>query len=298
MNPSNPFVRFDTEKVLRPQRRSIFPVRLRGPQTAGEIEIAKQRLAEGRTRETIQGTEIEHLHSMKSLVEYLEEPRENEKPAERIARETACSEAFSCNPWKYEPLLLDDLLKARIMQSADDIQQMRGLIRAGSWNTYQHESESDILQRLKTLRSITEYHRQTLIRTSDPTTSREHHEDLQEELAAIDHVISDVRNGVTGEALEASVKTIENINVTSWHDLKRHHAIRGEQPRPDAPDALTKQLYQEIALIRPIRDLLYLRRLYPVLAQKGLQPKTVQYTSARKNLIPPPLPRRKPVPTR
>lgn len=288
MNFSNPFDRFKTEPVLRRERRSIFPVRTRGPQTEGEIIIARKRTEEQRGRELIGGKVMEHMHSIHDLRDYLAEPRQNETPIQRRERETACANSFTCNPWKYEPLLLDDLIQARVMESPQDIHKLRGIIRAGSWNTYERESIPDILKRLKHLRDIVEFHRRALTDPRDTSTTREHLDDLDEELEGIDKVIADVSSGVIGEPLEVSVRTIEDINVTTWHKLKQHHIIRGERPQPDRPDTLTKQLYQELALIRPIRDLLYLRRLYPVLAHMSVQPNMPVYVG-RKNLAPPPL---------
>ncbi len=194
----------------------------------------------------------EHLHLIHDLQAYLAEPRTQERAFERLQRETACADVFRCDPWKYEPLLLDDLLKARTFQLPEEIQQLRGLIRAGSWNTYERQEQDDILKRLKELREIE-----------------------KQEAPHIDRVIADIRNGVIGEALEISVRTIENINVTAWHQLKRYHGIRGEQAHIEKPNVLTEQLHTELTLIRPIRDLLYFRRLYPVLAQISVQQEPV-----------------------
>lgn len=190
----------------------------------------------------------EHLYLIHDLQAYLAEPRMQERAFERFQRETACADVFQCDPWKYEPLLLDDLLKARTFQSPEEIHQLRGLIRAGSWNTYEHQEQDDILKRLKELREIE-----------------------KQEAPHIDRVIADIRNNVIGEALEISVHTIENMNVTAWHQLKRYHGIRGEQAHIEKPNALTEQLHAELTLIRPIRDLLYFRRLYPILAQISVQ---------------------------
>jgi len=152
----------------------------------------------------------------------------------------ACARISDCDPWKYEPFVLDDLIRERITSNRlSHIKKLRELIRAGSCMTYPRMSTDDVLHNLQLLK---------------------HHGERPE---SINQLRQSIQSHILGQELEAAAELVENISVRLWLQLKQLivlHAIPDEQLRGHY---LTRPLYQEIEFLRPVRDLLYYRLLYP-----------------------------------
>lgn len=161
--------------------------------------------------------------------------------------ESACLEAYTCDPWAYEPVLLDTLVRAKeTHEKPEKIQELRALIRAGSWMHYQRHDEQDILERIRQLRRHLPAHAEALQQAAH---------------AYIDHVV--------GEALEPAVRLIEDLDLRAWLSLKKLAHIHGVSVTDESVHLRTMR--QELEHIRAIRDAFYFRRLYPEIANKGFK---------------------------
>lgn len=257
----NPFSR---PQPPRREQRGVFETRLR-PLTPAQAEVEQQFRA--RERETADRPHLEHVHSVTHLYEYLEQS----------GRKEACANLYSCDPWKYEPLLLDDLIKERAgTNDPDRLNELRGLIRAGSWMTYGPTKESGVRGALSKLKLYEEQDWLSRIRRADPDTSKEYREGLNEEMRDLDLVARALDDGWTGDKAEDAVRVIENVNASLWLEIKKILAAHGLPWQESSRNKLTKPLYDEIERIRALRDFLYFRRLYPKRAKEALPEKTIR----------------------
>jgi hypothetical protein len=160
--------------------------------------------------------------------------------------ERACSEVYSCDPWKYEPVLLDALIIAREAEAPqEDIDRLRALIRAGSWMQYQRQDEEAVLAVLRRLRR------------REPAS-------WEARLAAAE---AQWEARETGPALEPAVRPIEDLSLRAWLMLKQAAGAHGLDHLSDASHV--RMLRDELQDLRIARDALYFRRLYPNIARKG-----------------------------
>lgn len=212
---------------------------------------------------------LEHLHTVRDLSEYLATPRDDISSEELRDRQSACRGIYSCDPQTYEPYLLDDVLQSRMQRQHEaELNQLRGLIRAGSWMTYKRQTLETALDQLTQFEKNLSQDGHARIIAADPSTATEHYLNLQQELTEIQQIRDALRANITGKELEPIVRLVEDFNIHLWQRLKQYHAIRGEHVSRVQPDKVSKPLYQEIALLRPIRDLLYFRRVYPNWARR------------------------------
>jgi len=239
------------------RRRSVMDMHPRGRTPE---EVAAEESFRRREKEKLGG--YERLHTILDLNRYL-----NERPNGG----EACVSRFDCDPWKYEPLLLDDLIKARSQNAPQTrIDELRGLIRAGSWMTYPRTGQSGALQRLREVAQSEEDGWQAKIRQADPDTSRELKADMQEMLQELRQVTADLAAGKTGPELEAAVRAVEDLNARAWLSLKGYMAARGGDLAETKKQPAARPLVEEIERLRLVRDLLYFRRLYPKWAKLSL----------------------------
>lgn len=204
--------------------------------------------------------DAEHFASVVDLHGYLE----------RRGHAEACKHAYSCDPWKYEPVLFDDLIAARIKEDKPGQDELRGIIRAGSWMTYPRVDAKDIESRLKSVQQQEEASWTWRIRQADPDTAKELRDDLkevQQEIVGIQRALTD---GVVGPELESATRAIEDISARLWTDLKQLASIHGLSNEDLRRNHLTKPITQELERLRPVRDLIYYRRLYPKQAARSL----------------------------
>ncbi len=189
---------------------------------------------------------IEHLATVRDLEAYLaQELAHATDPAERKRLETACSEAYSCDPWKYEPVLLDRLIALRQADGdQEDIDRLRGLIRAGSWMQYQRHDDAAVLEDIRRLRR------------AEPERG-----DALQEAARL------YADKVVGVELEWAAQLIEDLDLRAWLNLKKLAHAHGQGT--DADTVHQRLLRQEIEDLRAVRDAFYFRRLYPTISMKG-----------------------------
>lgn len=244
---------------IAPRRpRGIFDVRTRGttPDEARTIQRFRER-ERARFSEN-----AEHLHSVTDLHAYLEER----------GHKDACAHAYSCDPWKYEPILLDDLIAERA--GANDparINTLRGLIRAGSWMSYEPVTEEDVQKRLSAVQRREEEDWMSRVRRADPATAKEHLENMEEQKQEFERVRRAISDGVVGEGLEEAVRIIENFNAYAWTETKKTLAAKGLMWQDARRDPAVRPLIDEIEKLRAVRDLLYHRRVYPSWAAEAVR---------------------------
>jgi len=281
----NPF------RNTRPPVRRItspFSVRMEGPRTPSEIAIAK---TQREKRQNING-DIEHLPSVTDLHAYLEQH----------GHADACAHAYSCDPWKYEPIMCQDLglMLGKLSEEYDhtkrenleyEINELRGLIRAGSWMTYErpdlpkdlqtyekllkHAGHTFIYEIEARLRSINLQINDPAIRRSDPTWVKEletEKKDLLRLMEATPKIADDLKRGITGDTLERSVRTFDAIYNTLLLEMQKLLAAGGTTSEDPTLQKQTRDLRGEVVILRPIRDLLYYRRLYPKQAARAITP--------------------------
>lgn len=185
--------------------------------------------------------------------------------------EDACLHAYSCDPWKYEPVLFDDLVKERMgANDPQSIAELRGLIRAGSWMTYPRPDKRDLKDAMDALRQTERQRWSWKIKQADPDTSRELSETMKDTLKQIDAIQQAIDEQRIGDDAEEAARHVEDIHASLWLTLKAEMRVHGLTDEDMDSRPATKALHEEIERLRPIRDLLYFRRLYPKLASKSL----------------------------
>lgn len=252
MREGNPFRSSPQPSYAR--RPSPFSTRMERTPTEAATE---QRFRENQRKPK---PDAEHFASIVDLHSYLD----------RRGYEEACKHAYSCDPWKYEPVLFTDLIKARINDDKPLQNELRELIRAGSWMTYPRVNEKEIETRLKEVERQEESSWTWRIRQSDPDTAKELSKDLQEVKGDIEGIRQSLQKGTVGLELETATRAIEDISARLWTDLKQLSSIHGLKEKELRTHHLTSPITQEIERLRPIRDLIYYRRLYPKQAARSL----------------------------
>lgn len=227
--------------------------------TVVDIGIARARRREKQERDA---RELETFASVSDLHDYLEER----------GHVDACAHVFKCDPWKYEPILLDDLIDERIgSNDPKKIDRLRKLIRAGSWSGYQRSTRGEIIEDLDavderiTLEGIRRIH--DAERQSDAKSASELSDELAEARRVLNAVNAAIREGLRGDAAEDATRTIEDLQASSWIKLKgvlAAHGLSLEEARADQrASRYAEPFLKEIEQLRRLRDYLYNRRCYP-----------------------------------
>ena len=234
-------------------------------------------------------TEMTHFRSVKDLQEHLE------KSGLKDACQQVVEGVSECDPWKYEGVLLDQLILARANSRSPEAKNIRDLIWVGSVQTYERKDERAILKEVDEIRFLARHAKPIKVRAEealpriqsrqeiswgkdiaksnrDPATYYEVKANATEAYEALDRVATALRQNVLGEELEPCVRLIENLQVVAWLDLKKHLAKHGlplEEMR-EKEDKETITYLKEIEDLRHVRDFLYYRRLHPDWARLAL----------------------------
>lgn len=153
---------------------------------------------------------------------------------------SACK-AKQCDPWKYEGRILADLMAARAAKDAAQTATLRGLLRAGSWWT--HERIHSGAEAAKTLETLW-------------------HDHPGDDLPHRAETLRLVRSDEIGASLEPAIAHIEDQFASWWREWKLADAAGAK--------AAAEALQAEIGHLRAVRDYLYVRRLYPLLARHAI----------------------------
>jgi hypothetical protein len=221
---------------------------------------------------------LEHLHSFSDLQEFLDKARRDRRlmPEERARLGEACDSLVGCDPWKYEPFLMDELFRElrgeadpeRIRElrgeaDPERIRELRGFIRAGSWMTYPRQTPADVLGHLSAVRQAELEDWNWRLRNADPDTAKEIKDNRDEQARDFGLTEKAVAQGFCGEDLETATRIVEDLLGHSWYELKAAMAAHGLDWRAAEKHPATAKLFREISELRPVRDYLYHRRLYP-----------------------------------
>jgi hypothetical protein len=236
------------QRQRRPTRR-IISTHMEGPRSPAEITRARAERTQEKT-----GAE-KKVATVSDLRDYLV----------ARGRADACLNLFDCDPWTYEPILLDALIRERATSGdSQTINQLRGLIRAGSWNKSKERRVlqlPDAVERIQEIQRREEQGWQERIRHADPDTSKEHKENLRELLEELAHAEELIRRGVYGEELEPAVRAIEDLNAHAWMELKKACLMHGIDPTKARAVHFASPLVEEIERLRPLRDYVYFLRV-------------------------------------
>lgn len=208
-----------------------------------------EHLATVKDLETYLGQQASHMRQQIKVMRSASQSRYAIEQAEaKLAQlESACLESYTCDPWSYEPILLDQLVHAKeAHKHSEEIQKLRSLIRAGSWMHYQRHEEVDILEKIRQLRRQFPAYADALQRAAHVYT---------------EHVV--------GEALEPAVRIIEDLDLHVWLSLKKFSHMHGVAVTENTIHIQTAR--KELEDLRAIRDAFYFRRLYPEIARKGFK---------------------------
>lgn len=219
----------------RPERQ-IFSTHLSGPRSPAEVERARREHAA--RRETISAAELERLPGQDALIQYLQ----------RKGRGQDCTDELHCHPERYEPALMDDLYAARGAGHADGLREIREVVWAGSWRLHETHDPALAARLTDALRAGVERERAALERTHP-----EDAKDLDETLRELADTAAALRGRQTGEALEPTLRTIEDWYAVTLRHVQSEHGL----PR------VHEQTRKELETLRLIRDELYYSRLFP-----------------------------------
>jgi hypothetical protein len=200
---------------------------------------------------------LEHLPGMADVAAYLEkrmamatarlaelrrghsaERQALQRESHELEEALSACKAKQCDPWKYEGQLFADLMAARAERDEARTAALRGLLRAGSW--WAHERIHTGAEAAKTLETLW-------------------HDHPGDDLPHRAETLRLVRSDETGAALESAVAHIEDRFAAWWRQWKLADAAGAK--------AAAEALRAEIGHLRAVRDFLYVRRLYPVLAR-------------------------------
>lgn len=218
---------------------------------------------------------------------------------ERRGKTDACRDVLSgvteCDPWKYEGELLDDLVRARMNgEDAETLNKLRDLIWIGSVTTYERKDEAAavadlndfaLLLRMRRQQTTTSarmtsisaderrsWDRRIMDAKRDPATLREREEDARDAMTELERVHDAITNHLRGPDLEPSVRTIEDLSLQKWLELKKYLAAHGTSVGEARlrKDTFVTESLRAIEDLRHVRDLLYYRRIHPDWAKMAI----------------------------
>jgi len=232
--------------------------------------------------------EREHLHTINDIYKFLQkylqelqkkltadekEQKDTSRLKTRIAKiEKACVGEYTCDPYQYEPELFE-MLNHEKTHSADPekINELRGLIRAGSWMTYERMKPAAVIELINKLKTLETEGKNFLMRRADPDTYKELNQNLKETLDELELIATSLRLNKTGDELEEAARIMEDLSTKAWSMLRLTMDQHQISLQDTQSHALTNPLIKEIETLGPVRDLVYFRRIYPKWAAETLR---------------------------
>jgi hypothetical protein len=174
----------------------------------------------------------------------------------------AC-ENFKCDPSKYESFLFEDLAQAKKLGDEKKIHKLRGLIRAGSWASYPPirgpEELRPFFAKIRLERE--EYWNRLQAQETDETNKFILEHQKREEAELLGNYQAKIEKRAFGTALEDVAQFLEELSEQAWLEYKK--ALAGGVSSLSA-----EEWKKEIDALRPPRDYVLHRRLYPADIQK------------------------------
>ncbi len=238
-------------------------------------------------RYLLQKIQIDHLPRLREIDISLKEHPEQDQSRERLLQERqavlekakllkqAAQECdnFRCDPWKFEPLLFSAVFDERKKAQPDQqhLNHVRGLMRAGSVFAFDRLSNGQEPQQVKTseqalgliskARMIAAEYWDWRMHLAgpfhhDPEAQQEYESYKEQALHELDMAQAAISQNILGEPLEAATRTIEDL-----HEKLFSLQNKGSEGKH------WRDLYIQL---RPLRNFLYYRRLYPIQAKASL----------------------------
>lgn len=224
--------------MARPgSRKSVMSMHMGGPRTPAEIAFAREEHRKKLKRAAESTFVWEDEPELMDVLAYLK----------KTGRGDLCSDIMDCRPGRYEPQLVSDLMEARRQDDHDKVQQLRGLILAGSKPANRNASPRDAHEALRELISE-DMIVQSRIGRTDPDEAKERGEAID----SLREVARAIQNEQVGESIEDETKTIEDR-----FELAIQHVLRERNARA------RKQAIRDLHRHRQVRDEIYYSRLYP-----------------------------------
>jgi len=247
------------------KKAGIFETRSRAG-TPREIEIDRRFRESSRTADA-----GEHILTISDLHQELLD----------LGHPEACESVFRCDPWMVEPIVLEELMLESSKGTTADparIERLRGLIRAGSWMSYDRTEPDDAYRQFAVIvkreleRRNAEVSRQAqdAERASDPELAHELRNAFEDEKALFERGLKAFRDGAAGKDAEPAARTIEYLFIRDYMALKqlaiRHPGLTLDDARRHP---VGRPFAKEIEQLRPARDWAYFRSVYPGRARKS-----------------------------
>lgn len=207
---------------------------------------------------------LEHIVTTKEVRDYLKSlPQDHpigtlsRDVLRTTTRQELCETDFRCNNDLAEPVLLDDLERAKQNHtSAETLRTLRGMIRATSWMAHPRVDRELLLKEAQDrLRSV-ESEQNELRRTSQEDDAR----DLEEEKRNVQTVLDAIRERTTGEELLPALVAVEHLVWKAWRERQAAETVTGTS-RTSHPHI--KNAKERLAIWQRLRDALYFAELYP-----------------------------------
>ncbi|MCC7357416.1 hypothetical protein IT408_02820 [Candidatus Uhrbacteria bacterium] len=264
-------------------------------------------------RYLLQKIQIDHLPRLRQIDIALQENHEQGEVRDTLIKKKAAlvekakqlkqaaqeCDNFRCDPWKFEPYLFADVLKERSHEPIDQthLNHVRGLLRAGSVFSFDRLSNGQESIKIRTTEEALSLVSKARFITSeywdwrmhvagpfhhDPDAKKEYENFKEQSLLELDMVSQAISKNVLGEELEDATRTIEDLHekIFSLY-LKSEKNIPALQDQINAVNTGKEKQYTHwrdlYIQLRPLRNFLYYRRLYPIQAKASLitwKPKT------------------------
>lgn len=167
-------------------------------------------------------------------------------------------------PDEYEPLLLELILARRHTKDASTISQppvaeLRKILYAGIPDKNSAPSNEDIVPRLKQLYATIqdEEMAQLNLMTRNAEDRKDKKAAMEEYLGELGYLITAYQGGLTGNDAERATQIIEDVCIRTWNNYKLFTAVQTRDR--SSLDALKRR----IAMLQPLRNAFYRRRLFP-----------------------------------
>lgn len=221
-------------------------------------DLARERATHEAERKQQQEAPKTHILGIAQLKTYLE------SRGLRDACKNVVEGIVTCNPWAFEPTMLEELMLARSQHlDQETMNHLRDLVRSGSWMSYPRTSPEDALKEFQSVSDMEIRRWEDRIRHADPDTSHEFQTYLAEEEKDIDRVRDAVTQKKRGADAEAAVRIVEDMQLRAYTELKKLMHAHGGTLEEARQSASGKILAREIERLRPIRDRLYFQSAHP-----------------------------------
>jgi|GEM_PF-2884660 len=253
----------DVRRYLEGQLETIYVPQLR------RLDLAMRENTDNPQRRTVLETERQTI---------MEKAQALQSAAKK------CHE-YQCRPSEFEHVLFEDL-QATFRKTEPDmahINHLRGLLRAGSWFAFDRTSRgvevqninknSEALALISKARLAEAEYWDWQIHLTDPyhrlpEVAGEIETYKEDALRELDMAESAITHSLLGAELESAVRTIEQLHAKL---LALSQKFSAQSATSSSADRTSQNHWHDLFIqLRPLRNFLYYRRLYPIQARESL----------------------------